>query len=98
MKAESVNKQSHEKLKDPNFKALYEFDQQKLEIAKRIIAYRIKNKLRGKQLADKAGVTPQYISKIESGEFFSIEVLQKILFCIGYTVRMQAVPFNQRRR
>lgn len=95
MKAKSVNKHLHEKLKGPDFKAVYEFDQQKLEIAGRIIAYRIKNKLSQKQLADQAGATHQYISKIESGEFSSIETIQKILFCIGYAVRIQAVPFNR---
>ena len=95
MKAESVNKHLREKLKVPNLKARYEFDWERLEIAKRVIDYRIKNKLSQSQLADKAKITRQYISKIEGGEFSSIETLQKVLFCIGYTVRMQAVPFNR---
>ncbi len=95
MKAESVNKHLREKLKDPNFKARYEFDWERLEIAKRIIDYRIKNKLSQRQLADYAGVTQQHISKIESGEFSNISTLQKILFCTGHTVRMQAAPLNR---
>jgi DNA-binding XRE family transcriptional regulator len=95
MKAESVHKQLHKKLKDLNFKVRYEIDRQKLEIVKRVIDYRIKNSVSQKQLADNVGITQQHISKIESGKFSSIETLQKVLFCIGYTVRIHAVPLNR---
>jgi len=94
MKAESIDKHLREKSKNPHFKILYELDQQKLEISKRIIDYRIKNRVSQRQLADTAGVTQQQISKIESGEFSSITTLQKILLCIGYRVKMQAVPLR----
>ncbi|MFA5143849.1 MAG: helix-turn-helix transcriptional regulator [Candidatus Omnitrophota bacterium] len=94
MKLQKVDEHLKEKLKDPYFKELYELEEQKLKIVKRIIEYRVKNKLSQKQLADKVGVTQQHISKIENGEFSSISTLEKVLLFIGYTVKMQAIPLN----
>ena len=95
MKTESVDKHLQEKLKDPYFKELYELEEQKLEIVKKIIDYRIKHKLNQTQLAEKIGVSQQHISKIESGEFSSVATLEKILLHLGYTVRLQAVPLSR---
>ena len=95
MKIQRVAEHLKEKLKDPYFKELYELEEQKLKIVKRIIEYRVKNKLSQKQLADKIGVTQQHISKIENGEFSSISTLEKVLLFIGYTVKMQAIPLSQ---
>jgi transcriptional regulator with XRE-family HTH domain len=83
-----------EKLQDPYFKELYELDQQKLSVVKKIIEYRIKHKFSQGQLAEKVGVTQQHISKIENGEFSSVSTLEKVLLAIGYTVKIQAVPLN----
>ena len=95
MRLQKVDEHLKEKLKDPYFKELYELEEQKLKIVKRIITYRVKNKLSQKQLAEKAGVTQQHISKIENGEFSSISTLEKVLLFIGYTVKMQAIPLGQ---
>ncbi|MDO8663030.1 MAG: helix-turn-helix transcriptional regulator [Candidatus Omnitrophota bacterium] len=96
MNMERVDEHLKEKLKDPYFKELYELEEQKLDIVKRIIDYRIKSKLTQGQLAKKAGVTQQHISKIENGDFRSIVTLEKILLFIGYTVKIQAVPLSHR--
>ena len=96
MKLENVNEHLKEKLKDPYFKELYELEQQKLSIVKRIIDYRIKNKLTQEQLATKAGVTQQHISKIENGEFSNVATLEKLLLFIGYTVKIRAVPLHSK--
>lgn len=85
-----------EMLKDPYFKELYELDQQKLEVVKKIIAYRIKHKLNQRQLAKKIGVSQQHISKIENGEFSSVTTLEKVLLGIGYSVKIQAVPLSNK--
>lgn len=98
MSMERVDEHLKEKLKDPYFKELYEFEEQKLGIVKRIIEYRVKNYLTQGQLAKKARVTQQHISKIENGDFSSIVTLEKILLFIGYTVKIQAVPLNRRVR
>ena len=83
-----------EMLKDPYFKELYELDRQKLEVVKKIIAYRIKYKLTQRQLAKQIGVSQQHISNIENSEFSSVATLEKVLLAIGYSVRIQAVPLK----
>jgi len=92
MKTQRVEEHLKEKLKDPYFRELYELEEQKLTIVKPIIAYRIKHKLSQGQLAKRAGVTQQHISKIENGEFSSIATLEKVLLFIGFTVKFEAVP------
>lgn len=86
-----VQQHLEEELKDPYFKELYELEEQKLRLVKPIIEYRIKHELNQSQLAQKAGVTQQHVSKIESGDFSSIATLEKVLLFVGYTVRLQAV-------
>ena len=95
MRLQKVDEHLKEKLKDPYFKELYELEEQKLKIVKRIIEYRVKNKISQKQFAERVGVTQQHISKIENGEFSSISTLEKVLLFIGYTVKMQAIPLSQ---
>lgn len=94
MRLEKVDDHLKEKLKVPYFKELYGLEEQKLKIVKKIIEYRIKHKLSQKQLARKANVTQQHISKMENGEFSNIITLEKILLFIGYTVKIEAVPLN----
>lgn len=98
MTIERVDEHLKEKLKDPYFKELYELEMQKLGIVKRIIDYRLNHNLSQAQLAKKAGVTQQHISKIENGDFSNIVTLEKILLFIGYTVKIQAVPLSERVR
>jgi len=94
MRVERVDEHLKEKLKDPYFKELYELEEQKLAIVKRIIAYRIKNKLNQNQLAKRAGVTQQHISKIENGEFSNITTLAKVLLFVGFAVQIKAIPIH----
>ena len=91
-----VNKHLEEKLKDPYFKELYELEEQKLNIVKHIIDYRIKNNLSQSQLAKRVGVSQQHISKIENGEFSNITTLEKILLFIGFKVKLQVIPLRKR--
>ena len=94
MRLESVDKHLKEKLKDPYFRELYELEEQKLEIVKRIVDYRIKHGLNQRELAKKVGVTQQHISKIESGDFANVMTLEKVLLAIGFTVQMKAVQLK----
>lgn len=98
MRLERVDEHLKEKLKDPYFKELYELEEQKLAIVKRIIDYRIKNKLTQGQLAKRAGITQQHISKIENGEFSNIATFEKVLLFIGFTVRFNVVPLQKQAR
>jgi DNA-binding XRE family transcriptional regulator len=92
MKIKKTDIHLNEKPKAPYFRELYELEKQKLELVKPILSYRLKHKLNQKQLADRAGVTQQHISKIESGDFSNIATLGKVLLYVGFTVRIQAVP------
>ena len=83
-----------DKLKDPYFKELYELEQQKYDIVRKIIDYRIKKKINQSELAKEVGVSQQHISKIENGEFSNIMTLEKVLLHIGMTVRMKVVELN----
>ncbi len=94
MRLESVDKHLKEKLKDPYFRELYELEEQKLEIVKRIIDYRVKNDLNQRGLAQKVGVTQQHISKIETGDFANVMTLEKVLLAIGFTVQMKAIQLS----
>jgi transcriptional regulator with XRE-family HTH domain len=98
MKEYAVRDHLKEELNDPYFKELYELDQQKLSVVKKIVAYRIKQNLTQGQLAKQIGVTQQHISKIESGEFSSVATLEKVLLGIGYRVRIQVVPLNMKTK
>ena len=94
MKEITLDQHLKEKLKDPYFKELHELEQQKYDIVKRIIAYRVKKKMTQADLAKASGVTQQFISKIENGEFSNIMTLEKVLLHIGMTVRMKVVELN----
>ena len=83
--------------KDPDFKARYAWNMQKAAIAKKIISYRLKKDLTQTQLARELGVTQQYISKIEEGEFTNLETAEKILYLLGYGVKLEIVPLPGRR-
>lgn len=69
---------------DRSFQSRKDFLEQKIEIAKLIVKYRVDNKLSQTQFANKLGVTQQYISKIEDGRFSTFEMVEKVLNFIGY--------------
>lgn len=94
MKLESVDAHLKKKLKDPYFKELYELEEQKLSVVKRIINYRLKHGLTQKQLAEKVGITQQHFSKIERGDFANVMTLEKVLLAIGCTVQIKAVELK----
>ena len=82
-----------EKLKkNPDFKARYDLLMEKVVVVKKIIAYRIRHKLSQEQLAKELGVTQQYISKIEEGEFSNLDAIENILEHIGYRLKLEVVP------
>lgn len=56
-----------EQLKDPEFKAAFEAIEPEYRLAKRMIEARISQKLTQEELAKKAGVTQNTITRLESG-------------------------------
>lgn len=82
-----------EKIKrNPDFKARYDLLMEKAVVVKKIIAYRIRHKVSQEQLAQELGVTQQYISKIEEGEFSNLDSIEEILGHIGYRLKLEVVP------
>ena len=98
MKTRKVSEHLKEELKDAYFKELYELEEQKYSIIKVIINYRIKNNLNQTELADRMGVTQQFISKIENGEFSSFSTLAKVMLNIGYAVKIEPVALTPSRK
>lgn len=86
-----VHDHINEKLKnDPKFRERYNLILQKLEVAKKIIGYRIKHNLTQEQLAYELDISQQYISKIEEGLFSNLDTIDQILFKIGYRLILKA--------
>ena len=84
------------KAKDPSFKSHYDLIMQKVKVVKKIIEYRNKHDLSQAQLARELGVTQQYISKIEEGEFSNLETVENILHHIGYRLKLDVVRLRRR--
>ncbi len=84
-----------EKLKEnPGFKDRYDLILQKAEIAKKIIDYRIEHNLTQAQLADELRVSQQYISRIEEGQFSTLDMVENVLSHIGYRLKLEVEPIH----
>ncbi len=81
-----------EYLKDPEFKKLYEEEKKKLTLAVELAAARESQKLSQKQLAKKANVTQQQLSRVENGVNVNTKTIQKICNALG--LRLTVVPAN----
>lgn len=98
MKERKVSEHLKEQLKDAHFKELYELEEQKYAIVKKIVNYRVRHKLTQGQLADKVGVTQQHISKIENADFSNVATLEKLLHAIGYAIKITLIPVSGHHR
>ena len=78
--------------KDPGFKERYDLIREKAAVVKEIIEYRIRHNVSQAQLAEQIGVTQQYISKIEEGEFSNLDTIENVLHHIGYRLKLEVVP------
>lgn len=78
--------------KDPEFATRYNLIMEKAAVVKEIIKYRIRHNLSQAQLAKEIGVTQQYISKIEEGEFSNLDTIENVLRHIGYRLKLEVVP------
>ncbi len=79
-----------EKLKDEEFKRLYEIECAKVALAQKIAELRQDKHLKQVELARKLGVSQQFISQIETGQErnLTLETLIKIAKSLGRGVRI----------
>jgi DNA-binding XRE family transcriptional regulator len=83
-KLSRVQDHLREKLRDPHVRESYAVELFKAQVAKEIITVRVKDGLTQEELAKKLGVSQQQISKIENGEFDSIETVIKVLVALDH--------------
>ncbi len=79
IKLERAEKHLNEKLKDVEFRKVYELERVKVALAQKIAEIRDENNLTQSGLAKKMNVSQQFISQIESGESnLTLETLLKL--------------------
>ena len=85
IKLENVDIGLKEKLKDKEFKRLYELECAKVALAQKIAELREEKHLRQADLAKRLGVSQQFISQIETGEEknLTLETMVKIAKSLG---------------
>jgi len=95
---ENVDIDLKEKLKDPEFRRLYELECAKVALAQKIAELREKKHLRQVDLAKKLGVSQQFISQIETGEEknLTIETIIKIAKSLGRGVTISFPKLTNR--
>ena len=67
-----------EKLKNKRFKRMYEEEKELLDISLKILEARIEQNLSQAELANRAHITQQQLSRIENGMNFNIKTLLKL--------------------
>ena len=85
----SVDEDLQNRLKDPEFKKLYEEEKRLLELSMSISDKRRELGLTQKELAEKSGVTQQQLSKIENGLNCNLLTFIKITSTLGVDIKMQ---------
>jgi len=96
---ENIDGYLKEKLKNKEFRRLYEIEQAKVTLAQKIAEMRQEKRLNQKALAEKLGVSQQFISQIETGEGknLTLDTLIKISVSLGHCVRI-SFPKNHTAR
>ncbi len=80
-----VDKYIKEKMKkNSKYAERCDLVKEKAKVVKKIIEYRNKHGLTQTEFAHKVGVTQQYISKIEEGDFSRLDTIEHLLHAIGY--------------
>ncbi len=90
VRLENVDIDLKKKLKDKEFKRLYEIECAKVALAQKIAELRQDSNLKQIDLAKKLGVSQQFISQIETGEEknLTIATLIKIAECLNREINI----------
>ncbi len=87
-----VEEHLRHELRDPHFAESYAVELIKAKIAQELISVRVKERLTQLGLAKRIGVSQQQISKIENGEFESIEVVIRVLMALKHRMALTLPP------
>ena len=79
----------NEKLKNKRFKEMYEEERELLEISIRIIEARTDQNLSQAELARRAHITQQQLSRIENGMNFNIKTLLKLCDALNLSINFK---------
>lgn len=82
----TLNKHLNEKLKNKKFKEIYEEEKKLIELSLKIHEIREKKGLSQNDLAKKAHITQQQLSKIENGENCNIITFLKVCNVLGVDI------------
>jgi len=90
MKMSKFSDHLREELKDPEFARLYAIERAKVAMAQKIAELREDCHLKQSELAEKMGVTQQFISQIETGNAknLGIDTLVRFASTLGRGVRI----------
>tara|TARA_B100001778_G_C18052297_1_gene390360 strand:+ start:180 stop:467 length:288 start_codon:yes stop_codon:yes gene_type:complete len=78
------------KLKNPSFREAYEDERELLELAVRIQEKRNKQNLSQAELANKAGITQQQLSRLETGSNYNVSTLLKVCHALGLKLTLKS--------
>ena len=79
-----------EKLQDERFRRLYEEERQLAELSVRLLETRTRLGLSQKDLAQKADITQQQLSKLENGISCNITTLLKVCKALGLKLGLES--------
>jgi len=80
-------------LKDPEFRKAFEAHCLEATVAERIYQLREKRHLTQKELASKAGMAQNSVSRIEKGEnSLTLRTVQRVAAALGYSVAVEFRP------
>jgi DNA-binding XRE family transcriptional regulator len=86
---ESFRKHLEEKLKNKEFKKMYEEEKRLLELSLKIINERNKRGLTQQELAKKAEITQQQLSKVENGFNCNMVTFLKVCDALGLKINVR---------
>ena len=90
VRLENVDIDLKERLKNKEFKRLYELERAKVALAQKIAELREEKHLRQADLAKRLGVSQQFVSQIETGEEknLTLDTLIKIASSLGRGIKI----------
>lgn len=90
IKLEKIDRHFKEELNDREFKKIFEFEKAKVALAQKIAELREIKHLKQRDLAQKLGVSQQFISQIETGQErnLTLDTLLKIARSLGRGVKI----------